>query len=148
MSLLDTLKNPFEKTILKSPLYGLLRGDLAVISFSDHRTGKHLSFSVEYQKEKRFIRIVCSRLENRWKKFMFGSPVDILIRGKIYHGWAEIIDDPEEILKEWIALFRHKPEIARTFGVEKSDAGEFEFTELPDAIKDYTILRIDISSSQ
>lgn len=147
MTLLDNIKVPLEKTILKSPLHGLLSGDLAVISFPDHRTGKLLSFSVEYQKEKRFIRIICSRKENCWQKFIFGSPVEILIRGVTYRGWAEIIEDPGEILKEWKVLFRHKPEIARTYGIEESDKGEFEFTMLPEALKNHAILRIDVSSS-
>jgi hypothetical protein len=145
MPLLGNLKIPLEKTLLKSPLHGLFSRDLAVITFPDQRTGKQLSFSVEYQKEKRFIRIICSRKENCWQKFIFGSPVEILIRGVTYHGWAEIIEDPEELLKEWKALFRHKPEIARTFGIEGSDKGEFEFAKLPETLKDLAILRIDVS---
>lgn len=147
MSIINNLKSPLEKIILQSPLHGLLSGDLAVISFSDQRTGKHLSFSVEYQKEKRFIRIVCSRKETCWQKFVFGSPVEILIRGVTYRGWAEIIEDPEETLKEWKALFRYKPEIARAIGIEKPDSGEFEFTKIPEFIKDHAILRIDVLPS-
>jgi hypothetical protein len=148
MSILDNLKSPFEKIILKSPLHGLLSEDLAVISFSDPRTGKNLSFSVEYQKEKRFIRVICSRMEGCWQKFIFGSPVEILIRGITYRGWAEIIEDPEEILKEWKALFRHKPEIARVFGIEETEPGESEFSKLPEILKDHAILRIDVSPSR
>ena len=148
MSIFDNLKNPLEKIILKGPLHGLLSEDRAVISFSDPRTGKLLSFSVEYQKEKRFIRIICSRMENCWQKFIFGSPVEILIRGIPYRGWAEIIEDPEEILKEWKALFRYKPEIASAFGIEETEPGEFEFTKLPEILRDHAILRIDVSQSR
>jgi hypothetical protein len=147
MPLLGNLKIPLEKIILKSPLHGLLSDDFAVISFSDPRTGKHLSFPVEYQKEKRFIRVICSRLETCWNKFFFGSPVEILIHGATYRGWAELIEDPEEILKEWKALFRHKPKIAENFGIGDSAAGDFELAELPENLKVYSILRIDISSS-
>ncbi|MBM3136684.1 MAG: hypothetical protein FJZ98_00680 [Chloroflexi bacterium] len=136
-----------EKMILKSPLHGLLSKDLAVVSFSDPRTGKHLSFSVEYQKEKRFIRIICSRLETCWNKFIFGSPVEILIHGVAYHGWAELIEDPDETLKEWKAIFKHKPKLAIDFGIKGSDSDNFEFLELPETLNDYSILRIDISSS-
>jgi len=147
MSIFDNFKNPLEKIILKSPLHGLLSDDLAVVSFPDPRTGKHLSFSVEYQKEKRFIRIICSRLETCWNKFIFGSPVEILIHGVSYHGWAELIEDPEEILKEWKAIFRHKPKIAEDFGIEGSDSEDFDFAGLPENLKNYSILRIDVSLS-
>jgi hypothetical protein len=103
---------------------------------------------VEYQKEKRFIRIVCPRRENCWQKFIFGSPVEILIRGITYRGWAEIIEDPEEILKEWKALLRHKPKIARAFGFEETEPGESQFSKLPEILKDHAILRIDVSQSR
>jgi hypothetical protein len=145
MPILDNLKNPLEKIILKSPLHGLLSEDLALVSFTDHRTGKKLSFAVEYQREKRFVRIVCSRKENCWRKFTFGSPIEITIKGTNYHGWAEIIEDREEMIKEWKALFRHRPETAKELGIELSESGEIEIPDSAEILSEYAILRIDIS---
>lgn len=148
MPFLDDLRNPIEKIILNSPLHGLLSNDLALISFTDHHTGKRLSFSVEYQKENRFIRVICHRKEKCWKKFTFGSPVKIMIRGKNFQGWAEIIDDPEEMMKEWKALLKNKFILAKDFGFKRDESGEFVFTDLPEGLQDYAVLRIDTSGSR
>jgi len=148
MPFLDNLKNPFEKIILSSPLHGLLSDDLAIIRFTDQHTGKKLSFPVEYQREKRFIRIICSRNDSCWRIFTYGSPVEILIKGVSYRGWAELVEDGVELVKEWSALLRHKPEIAKNFGIELSDTNSSDFPAIPDEVENYAILRIDISSAQ
>jgi len=148
MPFLNNLKNPFEKFILSSSLHGLLSDDLTIINFTDQHTGKKLSFPVEYQREKRFIRIVCSRDDSCWRNFSYGSPVEILIRGVSYRGWAELVEDEDELIKEWSGLLRHKPEIAKNFGIELSDTNSGDLNAIPDELENYDILRIDISSAQ
>jgi hypothetical protein len=148
MPLLSNLKNPIEKIILSSPLHGLLSDDLAVIRFTDQRSGRVLSLPVEYQLEKRFMRIVCSRKESCWRNFSYGSPVEILIRGVNFRGWAELIEDETELLKEWSALIRHKPDIVEKIGFEFPDLETSDFTTLPDEVGNFIILRIDISNSR
>lgn len=148
MPFLENLKNPFEKIILSSPLHGLLSDDLALIRFTDQHTGKKTSLPVEYQREKRFIRIVCSRDDSCWRNFSYGSPVEILIRGESYRGWAELVEDGDELIKEWSALLRHKPEIAKNFGIELLDSNSSDLPAIPDELENYVILRIDISSAQ
>jgi len=145
MPILDDLKIPLEKIILNSPLHGLLSDDLALISFTDHLTGKRLSFSVEYQKEKRFIRVLCPRKGKCWKKFTYGAPVKILIRGEAHQGWAEIIDDAVESLKEWKTIFKHKPGFSEEFGITLNQNGDAEISELPAELAEIAILRIEIS---
>lgn len=148
MPFLNNLKNPIEKIILNSPLHGFLSDDLAIIKFTDQYSGKKLSFPVEYQREKRFIRIVCSRNDPCWRNFTFGSPVEILIRGVRYRGWAELVEDGVELVKEWSALLRHKPEIANNFGIELPDNNSGDLPAIPKEMENYVILRIDISSAQ
>jgi hypothetical protein len=148
MPLLDDLKSPFAKMILSSSLHGLLSDDLALISFTDSRTGKKLAFVVHYQRESRFIRIVCPRKESCWGKFTYGSPIEITIKGVKYRGWAEIIDDQEEMLREWKALFRHSPDKARELGVNISGNGEIDVSGSATTLNEFAILRIDISGER
>lgn len=145
MPILDTLKKPLEKMILNSPFHGLLSDDLALISFTDHHTGKRLAFPVEYLKENRFIRVLCPGKERCWKKFTYGAPVGILIRGKSYQGWAEIIDDAEEVKKEWKCIFKNKPDLATGLGIKVTNGVVEHFDSLPQNLIDVFILRIEIS---
>ncbi len=128
MPFLDDLKKPLKKIILESPFHGLFSEDHALVSFTDHHTGKRLSFSVPYQKEHRIIRVVCPKGDKYWKKFIYGSPIRITIQGTEYQGWAEIIDNPDETRKEWRALIDNKPELASQLNIPVLENGEPDFT--------------------
>ncbi|MDP2964760.1 MAG: hypothetical protein Q8N39_01830 [Pelolinea sp.] len=145
MSILDDLKLPLRKIILESPLHGLLSEDHALVSFTDHLTGKRLSFSVPYQKEHRIIRVICPKGDKYWKKFTFGSPLRITIRGIHYQGWAEIIDNPEEAQKEWRALIKTKLELVTQLNIPLSEEGEPDMKEILTKTSSLDILRIEVS---
>jgi hypothetical protein len=147
MPILDDLKQPLRKIILESPLHSLLSEDHALVSFTDHLTGRRLSFSVPYQKEHRIIRVICPKGDKYWRKFTYGSPLRITIQGKQYQGWAEIIDNPEEARKEWRAIIKNKPELASQLNVPILESGEPDM-ELIDTLANMSsldILRIEIS---
>jgi hypothetical protein len=148
MPILDDLKQPFRKIILESPFRGLISDDHAIVSFTDHLTGKRLSFSVPYQKEHRIIRAICPKGDRYWKKFIYGSPLRIAIQGKHYQGWAEIIDDPEEAIKEWRALINNKPELAVQLNIPLLESGEPDLNDIKIKTSSFDILRIEISGKQ
>lgn len=145
MPILDDLKQPLRKIILESPLHGLFSEDHALVSFTDHLTGKRLSFSVPYQKEHRIIRVICPKGDKYWKKFIYGSPLRIMIRGTQHQGWGEIIDNPEEARKEWCALITNKPELAFQYNIPTIESGEPDFNDPNTTLSSLDILRIEIS---
>ncbi len=148
MPILDDLKQPLRKIILESPLHGLFSEDHALVSFTDHLTGKRLSFSVPYQKEHRIIRVICPKGDKYWKKFIYGSPLRITVQGTQHQGWAEIIDNPEEDLKYWRALIKNKPELAVQLNIPMLETGEPELNETFTKTFPLDILRIEISGKQ
>jgi len=145
MPILDDLKQPLRKIILDSPLHSLLSEDHALVSFTDHLTGKRLSFSVPYQKEHRIIRVICPKGDKYWRKFMYGSPLRIIIRGTQHQGWAEIIDNPEEIRKEWRVIIKNKPELVSQFNIPVQDIEEPDLEDILAKVSSLDILRIEIS---
>jgi hypothetical protein len=150
MPILDDLKQPLRKIILESPLHSLLSEENALVSFTDHLTGKRLSFSVPYQKEHRIIRVICPKGDKYWRKFKYGSPLRIIIKGTQHQGWAEIIDDPEEARKEWRAIIKNKPELASQLNLPILESGKPDM-ELVDTLANLSsldILRIEISGKQ
>lgn len=148
MSVLDDLKQPLKKIILESPLHRLLSEDQALVSFTDHLTGKRLSFSVPYHKEHRIIRVFCPKGDKYWKKFTYGSPLRITIRDTKYQGWAEIIDNPEEAKKEWRALIKNKPELVTQLSISLLEEGEPDLKEILTKTSSLNILRIEVSGKK
>ena len=147
MPILDDLKQPLRKIILESPLHSLLSEDHALVSFTDHLTGRRLSFSVPYQKEHRIIRVMCPKGDKYWRKFTYGSPLRITIQGIQHQGWAEIIDNPEEVRKEWRALIKNKPDLASQLNVPilESEEPDMELIDTLANMSSLDILRIEIS---
>ena len=145
MPILDDLKQPLRKIILESPLHRMLSEDHALVSFTDYLTGKRLSFSVPYQKERRIIRVICPKGDKYWRKFAYGSPLRITIQGTHHQGWAEIIDNPEEARKEWRALLKNKPDLAGQLGISMLDEGEPDPNEILAKVSNLAILRIEVS---
>ena len=148
MPILDDLKHPLRKIILESPLHSLLSEDHALVSFTDHLTGRRLSFSVPYQKEHRIIRVICPKEDKYWKKFIYGSPLRITIQGTQHQGWAEIIDNPEEARKEWRAIIKNKPELASQLNVSILESGDPDLDAAHAKEIALNILRIEISGKQ
>lgn len=148
MPILDQLRKPIEKIILKSPLHGLLSDDLALISFTTLESGKQLSFAVAYVKENRIVRALCPRKEKCWKKFSFGSPVALTIRGVSFQGWGEIVKEPDELRREWESILNEKPEMAEKLGLTEKIGGEVDLADLAELLNEFAILRIEISGSR
>ncbi len=148
MPILDDLKQPIRKIILESPLHGLLSEDHALVSFTDHFTGRRLSFSVPYLKEHRIIRVICPKGDKKWRKFIYGAPLRITIQGTQYQGWAEIIDNPEEVRKEWRVIIKNKPELASQLNIPILDSEEPDLNAILDKVSSLDIVRIEISGKQ
>jgi hypothetical protein len=148
MPFLDDLKKPLMKIILESPLHGLFSKDNALVSFTDHLTGTRLSFSVPYQRDHRIIRVICPKGDKYWKKFIYGSPLKITIQGSQYQGWAEIIDDPEEVQKEWCALIRNKSDLITQLGLSADEKGNNDLNFILAKTAGLDILRIEVSGKK
>lgn len=79
---------------------------------------------------------------------MYGSPLSITIQGTQYHGWAEIVDNPEEIRKEWRAIIKNKPELASQLNINVNKGQEADLENILAKVSSLKILRIEISGKR
>ncbi len=111
------------KTILRTPLHGMLSAMTLVISFTGRSSGRTISTPVNYAQEGKCIYITSTRARHWWRNLSGGATVQILLKGKSVEGWAEVIDKPEQVEKHLAAYFRILPRISKYFGVEMKPNG-------------------------
>lgn len=148
MPILDDLQEPIRKIILESPLHKLLGQEKALVSFTDHLTGKRLAFSVPYHKEKRVVWVIIPKEGKNWKKFSFGSPLRIAIKGVCYQGWAEIINNPEEIKEEMLSIIKSNPDFSSHIGIPRIDNEKLDLQKYLLNNSEINLLRIEISENR
>jgi hypothetical protein len=89
------LVNPMMKTILRSPIHGMMSGGLAVITYTGVKSGKKYSTPVAYHVKDE--QTIYTFTRSRWHKNLFGGkPVTLRIKGKDYPAMADVITDNEQ----------------------------------------------------
>ena len=96
-STLDSIKG----LITRSPLRIFTRGDHVLIEFTSRRSGEYCSKLVRVLEDDKFIHAFCEKSKEWWKNLKNGAPVKIVIKGKQYSGWADVIEDKNHMIKEW-----------------------------------------------
>ena len=89
--------NPLVKFMLRSPLHVILSSSYMLITVTGRKSGRHYTTPVQYKLEGDTVYIITFGGYTWWKNLRGGAPVDLLIRGKNYHGQATTSTDSETI---------------------------------------------------
>lgn len=93
--------NPTMKTILRSPLHGILSKGLLILTFTGRKSGKRFSTPVAYHWLDAQTLVVLTR-SKWWKNFQNGEPITVRVQGKTYPARAEIIHDNQVVWDTYI----------------------------------------------
>ena len=148
MPLPDNLADPLVKFILQSSAHRLISEDYAVIWFTDSSSGNELSFPVKYLRNRDEIIIVCRREGSCWKKFNHGSPINILIEGSKYHGWAEFFQFRIEKHSELISLLEPKAGFFEQILTGREKKNSMDSSKIGDALSRVIFLKIKITDNR
>ena len=86
---------PVMRALLRSPLHGLVSGQLMLLMFSGRRSGKRYEVVVG-RHELSGVLVVPSA--SRWRfNLRGGAPVEVMLGGIRRAGRAELVEDPDEV---------------------------------------------------
>ena len=90
--------HPTIKALLRSPLlHRLVSKHLMLLTFEDHKTGRTYTVVVGRHEMDGALVMPTGR---RWRlNFRGGAPVVVTIEGRLRHGRAQLIEDPEEVVR-------------------------------------------------
>lgn len=114
--------NPLMKTLLRSPLHGLVSGRLLLLTFTGRKTGKQYTTPVGYDQENHTLRLFT---ESPWWKNLQGHvPVTVRLRGTVRTGQAYAITETDEVAEVLLDIAqKREPQYARMLlGIELDPA--------------------------
>lgn len=123
--------NPIVKTLLHSPLHGVLSDSVMIVNFRGRRSGKMFSTPVRYVRDGDTIRAYSNKDTQWWRNLRDDATVSLRAGGKTGVYRSQVIEDePERIsglLEDYFAIY---PEDAVYHDVSLDKAGNPDPAEL------------------
>jgi hypothetical protein len=95
--LLNRLRNPFVKVLLRSPLHGVMSKHLLLITMTGRKSGKVYTIPVSYHREGAVLHII-SWWYRQWRRNLRGGvPVMLRLQGHDLQGGGNVLEDDEGV---------------------------------------------------
>ncbi len=134
--------NPMMKSLLRSPLHGLISKNIMVITFTGRRSGKTYSTPVNYIRDDSGITVFSRRAGIWWRNLRGGASVTLRVRGKDLKGIAESIEDMKAVMTGLSDYLQKVPSHARYFKVTIDPTGQPNPQEIAKAPQNEVLIRI------
>jgi deazaflavin-dependent oxidoreductase (nitroreductase family) len=89
-NLINRIDNIFIKPLLRSPLHGLVSGQLMLIKVTGRKSGKIYVTPVAYSREGNTITAFTRKERKWWRNLQGGAPVVVRVRGRDLCGDAQV----------------------------------------------------------
>lgn len=109
--------NNFISAVLRSPLHGMLSNGVMLLTVTGRRTGKQYTTPVGYYEEGAYLWVLTSRERTWWKNLQGGANVDMLLKRRLVHGFAETELDEKAVEQCMYEFLRHAPRAAKPMGI-------------------------------
>jgi len=133
--------NPIMKSLLYSPLHGLVSKNVMSITFTGRKSGQVFTVPVNYVPDGDGLLTVSLRGRTWWRNLRGGAPVTIRLQGRELKAIAEVIEDEYAVATNLMALLQGAPGYARYLQVKPGPDGQPDFTDVCRAAQGRVIVR-------
>lgn len=135
------IANRIIKAILRSPLHGLLSGQMMLVTFNGRKTGKQYTTPVTQIRDGDGYRFFTSY--GWWKNLRGGAPVTLLVRRQPLDGTATVHEDRETVLREARAyLAANGLKSAWKIGLQLDTKREPSDAELSEKLQNHVLVTV------
>ena len=129
------------KSVLRSPLHGLVSKTVLLITFTGRKSGKTYTTPVDYSQDGDQVTIFTHA--NWWKNLRHGAPVTLRIRGRELQGLAEpVAEDKGAVAAGLSQHLRKVPSDARYYGVTFDEHKNPRAEEVEKAAQSVVMIRV------
>jgi deazaflavin-dependent oxidoreductase (nitroreductase family) len=135
--------NSAMKSVLRSPLHGLVSKTILLITFTGRKSGRSYTTPVSYSQSGGEVLIFTHA--GWWKNLSGGAPVSLRIRGRELQGLAETVaEDKPAVAAGLAAHLRRVKSDARFYGVTFDQQGNPRAEEVENAAQSVVMIRIQL----
>jgi len=121
--------------LLRSPLHGLLSGNMMVINYTGRKSGKAYRLPVSYLRLDDTLLTISFKNRTWWRNLRGGASVTIHLQGKDVSARAEVVEDDQGVVDGLRAFIGKSQQAARMLGVKLDESHQPEPESLHQAAK-------------
>lgn len=125
--------NPLSKTILRSPLHGVMSRKLLLITFTGRKSGKEFTTPISYVRQGDTLLLAVGG--SWWKNLRGGATVWLRLQGKQRTAVTEVVTDEEAMSEVYQIILAQNPTQGRFMGIKASPDGKPNTNDLRQAIE-------------
>ena len=142
---LNSFGNPFVRLLIRSPFHSMIDHSVALIIYTGRKTGVTRSVPVNYLKEGNTLHIISLSSRKWWRNLHGGAAVKVVVEGKEHNGWAELIENGEQVIGELHKIYSANPQLARYIQIGLDENGVPLEKDLKAAAKKRVAIRIQLT---
>ncbi len=140
------LVNPVVRTMLRSPLHGVLSGRVMLLRFVGRKTGRLYTIPVGYAQAGSTL---LSGTGGGWAKNLRGGQrVMLRLRGEERSGVAEVVDDEEGMIAGYKTIMAVSPGYGRATGIGLDEQGNPRREDVAEARRaGHVVIRVELNDA-
>ncbi len=138
--------NPFLINLLRSPFHWPLSIGVLIITVTGRKSGRKYTFPVGYQRDGDDLIILVSEAskKNWWKNLRTPRPVEVHLRGRAFHGEAQVLDPRNAVFFERIEhTLRLVPGLARGLDIDFDRKGGLTEEQREKLSREVAVVRVE-----
>ncbi len=139
--------NPIIQSILKSPLHPLMSEHSLVIKYTGRESGKEHSFPAYYHLAGSSLQVLIEKTEDWWRSLRNGANVKVIVKGNELRGWAEAVQDPQNMKDDFYKLLDFIPELSTELNVRRDEDGSFSSEDVKKNLQQLGLLKITLQTN-
>lgn len=125
MWFMNRVVNPLTRSVLRSPLSGLVEGSTLLVIYAGRRSGRRYTTPVNYARDGHTVIVFPAGADSKrwWRNLIGGAPVEVLLRRHSLEGEGLAVTDDEGVAEGLRIYLDRFPRAARYAGLPPDAAG-------------------------
>lgn len=132
--------------MLRSPLHGLVDGDMMLVTMTGRKSGNLITTPVNYVQDGNMLWVTSTRERTWWRNLRGGAPATLLLKGKEITARGEAMEDDEAVAAGFTRLFALRPKYASTFKVKLGADGKPDAAGLSELVKQRLLVKFTLEA--